>query len=136
MLPFFWHLREHSISKNLSNTEDFLQIKHLIYATCCRGAYSKTCTIMQSNSPAKSGLFQRQCCSLCLGRGTIKGWGRFAPRWIKHLIEHSLHPTVIQEVAWGGIQVVWGAFPPGCQILPVESLICLTASLLRHRVKK
>lgn len=78
MLPFFWHLREHS--KNLSNTEDFLQIKHLIYATCCRGAYSKTCTIMQSNSPAKSGLFQRQCCSLCLGRGTIKGWGRFAPK--------------------------------------------------------
>lgn len=60
MLPFFWYLREHSISKNLSNTEDFLQIKHLIYAMCCRKAYSTTCTIMQSHSPAKNGLFQRQ----------------------------------------------------------------------------
>lgn len=50
--------------------------------------------------------------------------------------QHSLHPTVVQEVAWGGTQVVWGAFPPSCQVLLVESLICLTASPPQHGVTK
>lgn len=64
------------ISKHLSNTEDFLQLKDLIYATCCRGAYSRTCTIMQYSSPAKNGLLGgSQCYSLCAGNGHGPGMG-------------------------------------------------------------
>lgn len=77
-----------------------------------------------------------QCCSLCLGRGTIKGDRVDFLQDGANGEQHSLHPTVVQEVAWGGIQVVWGAFPPSCQVLPVESLICLTASPPQHGVRK